>query len=149
MLLARINRTEPERILVIVKAAEALLEGRPVCYQFDGTNDGKDAYLADAAIDATRVIGLADEAIASGAYGRVLVYGLKTNAIVYASKNMADNCGGILNVASGNSGRLELSVSLGAATVVQPNFVVAHSASLASGSDSDVENDTGVFVRCL
>jgi len=146
MLLARINRTEPERILVIVKAAEALLEGRPVCYQFDGTNDGKDAYLADEAVDASKVIGLADEAIASGAYGRVLVYGLKTNAQVVGASNFAANCGAILNIASGSSGHLVMSASVAAATAVQPNFVYAHSASLASSS---ALRAMGVYVRCL
>lgn len=146
MLFARINRTEPEKILIIVKAAEALLEGRPVCYQFDGTGDGKDAYLADAAADATRVVGLADEAIASGAYGKVLAYGLKTNAQVYGASNFAANCGAILNVDSVSSGCLCQSVSIGAATAIQPNFVYAHSASLALSAGL---RDIGVFVRCL
>jgi len=150
MLLARINRTEPERVLIIVKAGEALVEGRPVCYHFDGTNGGKDAFLANAATDATMVIGLADEAIASGAYGRVLVYGLKTNAqVLISGSHAAVDCGAILKVVSGggaSNGGLSLSIGVGAATNVQPNFVLAHSASVTSAS---TEQALGVYVRCL
>ena len=146
MLFARINRSEPERVLIIVKAAEALLDGRPVCYHFDGTGDGKDAYMSNAATDATLTIGLADEAIASGSYGRVLVYGLKTNAQILGASNFAANCGAILNVASGSSGYMLMAASVGAATAVQPNFVYAHSASLTSSS---ALRAAGVYVRCL
>lgn len=146
MLLARINREEPERVTIIVKAAEALLDGRPVCYHFDGTGDGKDAYTANAATDGTLVVGLADEAIASGSYGKVLAYGLKTNAQVVCASDFAANCGAILNVISESSGALSMSASVGAATAVQPNFVYAHSASLTS---SAALRAMGVYVRCL
>ena len=146
MLFAKINRTEPERILMIVKAAEALLDGRPVCYHFDGTNDGKDAYLANEATDGTLVVGLADEAVASGAYGRILAYGLKTNAQAYGASNFAANCGAIFGIDSKSSGCLCQSVSLGAATAVQPNFVYGHSVSLALSSGLRA---MGVYVRCM
>jgi len=146
MLFARINRADPERVLIIVKAAEALHDGRPVCYHFDGTGDGKDAYRANAATDATVVVGLADEAIASGDYGRVLVYGLKTNAQAHGASNFADNCGAQFSVDSKSSGCLEQGVSLGAATAVQPNFVYAQSASTALSAGL---RTMGVFVRCM
>ena len=146
MLIARINREDPEKVLIIVKAAELLPDGRPVCYHFDGTGDGKDAYLADAATDGTLVVGLADEAIASGKYGKVMVYGLKTNAQAYGASNFAANCGAIFGIDSKSSGCLLQSVSLGAATAVQPNFVYAHSASLALSAGL---RELGVYVRCL
>ena len=146
MLIKRINRNDPERILIIVKAAEALLDGRPVCYHFDGTGDGKDAYLANEATDGTLVVGLADEAIASGSYGRVLVYGLKTNAQAYGASNFAADCGAIFGIDSKSSGCLLQSVSLGAATAVQPNFVYAQSASTALSAGL---RTMGVYVRCL
>jgi len=144
MQFARINRTEPERVTIIVKAAEALLDGRPVCYHFDGTGDGKDAYLSDAATDGTVTIGLADEAIASGEYGRVLVYGLKTNAQVLGDSNFL--VGAILNVASGSNGYLLMAAAVGAATACQPNFVFAGAATLTS---SAALRAAGVYVRCL
>ena len=146
MQFARINRAEPERVTIIVKAAEALLDGRPVCYHFDGTNDGKDAYLCNEAADGTLVIGLADEAIASGAYGRVLVYGLKTNAQAYADQAGVLNCGAAFAVVHGSSGCLHMSASLGAATARQPNFVFANSVSMAFSAGL---RDTGIFVRCM
>jgi len=146
MLFSRINRTEPERVTVIVKAGEALLDGRPVCYHFDGTGDGKDGFLANAVTDATMVIGLADEAIASGEYGRVLAYGLKTNAQILGDSDFAVNCGAQFAVEEGSSGYLIMGASVGAATAVQPNFVYGHSASLTS---SAALRAAGVFVRCL
>jgi len=146
MLFARINREEPERVCLIVKAAEALLDGRPVCYHFDGIGDGKDAYLANEAVDGTKTIGLADEAIASGVYGKVLVYGLKTNAQILGDSDFAANCGAVLNVASGSSGHLVMSESVGAATAMQPTFVYGHSASLTS---SAALRAAGVYVRAL
>ena len=146
MLFSRINRTEPERVLIIVKAGEALLDGRPVCYHFDGTGDGKDAFIVNEAGDMTKAIGLADQAIASGSYGKVLAYGLKTNAQAFGGSNFSANCGAVLNIASASSGCLSMSVSIGAATAVQPNFVYAHSASLTLSAGL---RTMGVYVRCM
>jgi hypothetical protein len=146
MLFSRINRSDPEKIFMSVKAGEALLAGRPVCLHFNGTDDGKVGYLADAATDGTLVVGLADKAIPSGDYGLVQCYGYRGDAQVVNASDAALDCGAILAVGSGSSGHLYMSVSVGAATAAQPPFVLAGS---ASKTTSTTLYATGVFIRCM
>jgi len=149
MLFQRINRTDPEKVFVVTKAGENLLQGRPVCLHFDGTLDGVDGFLADAASDATLVVGLAHTAITSGEFGLVQCYGYRTDGkITNASTNTLDQ-GAILNVASQLSGHLSMSVSIGAATAVNPMFVLANSASIATTASSDGAQTVPVFIRCM
>jgi hypothetical protein len=146
MLFPRINRTDPEKIWMCVKAGEALLIGRPVALHFNGTDDGKMGYTADAAADGTLVVGLADKAIASGDYGLVQCYGFRSDAQLYLGSNGSVDCGGILAVASASSGFLSMSVSIGAISADQPPFVLALSASQTSSSGLVTG---GVFIRCM
>jgi hypothetical protein len=146
MIFTRINRNDPEKIWMCVKAGEALLIGRPVALHFNGTDDGKVGYLADAATDATLVVGLADKAIASGDYGLVQCYGYRSDAQVINASDAAADCGAIMAVGSASSGYLYMSVSLGAATALQPNFVLALS---ASKTTSTTLYTGGVFIRCM
>lgn len=146
MLFPRLNRTEPEKVWMCVKAGEALLIGRPVCLHFNGTDDGKVGYTADAATDATLVVGLADKAIASGDYGLVQCYGFRSDAQIINASDAAADCGAVLAVGSASSGYLYMSVSAGAATALQPNFVLALS---ASKTTSTTLYTGGVFIRCM
>ena len=149
MLFQRINRTDPEKVFVVVKAGENLLQGRPVCLHFDGTNDGVDGYLTNAASDATLVIGLAHTAITSGEFGLVQCYGYRTDAQITNATSAARDTGAILAVASELSGHLTMSVSVGAATAVQPAFVLANSATVAVTASSDGVQAVPVFIRCM
>jgi hypothetical protein len=149
MLFSRINKTDPEKVCAVVQAGEALLAGRPVCYHWTGTSDGKIGWLADAATDATMTIGLADAAIAINAYGLVQVYGYRSDAQLLCASNVATNCGAILAVGSASSGYLYMSASVGAATALQPNFVLAMSASSTSTDISATLFTGGVFIRCM
>lgn len=146
MIFTRINRTDPEKIWMCVQAGEALLIGRPVALHFSGTSDGKMGYLADAATDATLVVGLADKAIAANDYGLVQCYGYRSDAQVINASDAAADCGAIMAVGSASSGYLYMSVSVGAATALQPNFVLALS---ASKTTSTTLYTGGVFIRCM
>ena len=146
MLFPRINRTEPEKVFICVNAGEALLIGRPVALHFSGTDDGKVGYLADAAADGTLVVGLADKAIASGDYGLVQCYGYRSDAQLVNASDAAANCGAILAIGSGSSGHLYMSASIGAATAMQPDFVLALS---ASKTTSTTLYAGGVYIRCM
>jgi hypothetical protein len=146
MLFTRLNRTDPEKVFMNVKAGEALLIGRPVALHFSGTDDGKAGYLADAATDGTLVVGLADKAIASGAYGLVQCYGYRSDAQIINASDAAANCGAIMAIGSASSGHLYMSVSVGAATADQPAFVLALS---ASKTTSTTLYTGGVFIRCM
>lgn len=146
MIFSRVNRTDPEKVFMCVKAGEALLIGRPVCLHFNGTDDGKVGYLADAATDGTLVVGLADKAIASGDYGLVQCYGYRSDAQVINASDAAADCGAIMAVGSASSGYLYMSASVGAATAAQPQFVLALS---ASKTTSTALYTGGVFIRCM
>ena len=146
MLFSRINRTDPEKVFIAVKAGEALIAGRPVCMHFNGTDDGKVGYLADAATDYTLVVGLADKAIASGDYGLVQCYGFRSDAFMYLGSDAAADCGAVLAVASASSGFLSMSVSVGAITAMNPMFVFAHS---VSKTTTTALWQGGVFIRCM
>jgi len=149
MLLQRINRSDPEKVFVVVKAGEALKSGRPVCLHFDGTDDGLDAFLANAAEDATTVIGLADADIASGEYGLVQAYGYRSSAVVHANSDLSVDNHAVMAVASALSGYLSLSASLGAQTALAPMFVCAVSASIADTTTTSDTTTAPVFIRCL
>ena len=146
MLLQRINRSNPEKVWIVVKAEEALLVDRPVCLHFTGTDDGLLAATANAATDGTKVVGIADAAIALGDYGLVQCYGYRATAQIINASDAAADCGGHLAVGSASSGYLYMSVSLGAATNVQPNFIMANS---ASKTTSTTLYESQIFIRCM
>ena len=145
MLFSRINKTDPEKAFVVVKAGEALCAGKPVTYHFSGTDDGKLAYLANAATDHSLIVGLADAAIASDAYGLVQCYGFRSDAYVILASSQAVGAGGVLDVTSLSSGALYLLASAGAAGVAWTPFALANSATQATCA----EKVMGVFIQCM
>ena len=146
MLFQRINRSDPEKVFMVVKAGEALVANRPVALHFSGTDDGLIGFTADAASDATAVIGIADTAVAIGEYGLVQCYGFRSAAIALGASNFSVGQHDVLCVMSASSGGLSQSVSIGAASNVQPNFVAAGSASSALSAGY---RDMAIFIRCL
>ena len=146
MLFSRINKVDPEKVFIVVQAGEALLQGRPVCYHWTGTSDGKIGWLADEATDQQTVVGLADAAIASGAYGLVQCYGYRSDGQVMLSTTIALNNGAALNIASVSSGCLSCAVTIAAAGGAFLPFVLAASATMASTATPAA---MGVFIRCM
>ena len=146
MLFQRINRSDPEKIFMVVKAGEALVAGHPVALHFTGTNDGLLGFTANAPEDATSVVGIADAAVVSGEYGLVQCYGFRLTAAVQGGSQFDPLAHDILAVMSESSGALSQSVSIGAITANLPMFVAAGSASSASSADT---RSMPVFIRCL
>jgi len=146
MLFQRINRSDPEKVFMVVKAGENLLAGRPVCIQFTGTDDGLIGMLANAAGDGASTVGIADGAIASGGYGLVQVFGFRSSAKVLGASNFSVNQHAILNVMHASSGGLSMSVSIGAATAMAPMFIAAVS---ASSTLTTAYYDMPIFIRGL
>ena len=146
MLFQRINRSDPEKVFMVVKAGEALVAGRPVALHFTGTDDGLLAYTANAASDATATIGIADTVVPSGEYGLVQCYGFRSSASVLGASNFSVGQHDILAVMSASSGGLSQSVSVGAITANMAMFIAAGSASSALSAGF---RDMAVFIRCL
>ena len=146
MLFQRINRSDPEKIFMVVKAGENLLVARPVCFHFTGTDDGLSAFTVNAAVDTGLTIGIADAAIASGAYGLVQCYGFRSDVYTINGSTEDSNSAGMYGLDSASSGHLkQISSSMGELTQL-PNFMGAHSISLAT---TNAVRLTGIFIRCL
>uniref|UniRef100_A0A6M3KZA6 Uncharacterized protein n=1 Tax=viral metagenome TaxID=1070528 RepID=A0A6M3KZA6_9ZZZZ len=146
MLFQRINRSDPEKVFLVVKAGEALLKSRPVCLHFDGTDDGLDAFTVDAEVDTGYTVGIADADIASGDYGLVQCYGFRSDVYTINGSTESNNSAGMYGLDSASSGHLkQISSSMGELTQL-PNFMGAHSISLATTSAVRL---TGIFIRCM
>ena len=145
MLVQRIGGA-PEKVFIVVKAGENLLRGRPVCFHFDGVDDGLDAFTANAEVDSIYVCGIADRDIASGDYGLVQCYGFRSDCYTINGSSEDSNSGGMYGIASASSGHLvQISSSMGELTQL-PNFAGAHSISLTT---TDALRRTGIFIRCM
>lgn len=91
MYFQHINQTDTEAVFCQCQnaATTALAVGSPVCWAYNGTNDGVAvAYPATAILYHTAGI-IADQSLAAGAYGRVQVYGHNANALVYGGTDVA------------------------------------------------------------
>lgn len=149
MLFQRINRSDPEKIFIVVKAGEALVQSHPACFQFAPANtQGLTAMAADAATDETAVIGIIDGAIASGEYGLVQCYGYRSDCYALGGSVQAVNSGGYYGVRSGSSGHLIQISSSGVWSVGLPfpPFIAAHSTTVATTNAIAL---VGVFIRCM
>jgi hypothetical protein len=105
-----INRTNPEKVFVVVRndSAAAIGKGYPVVYKFDGTRDGLDVEDVNTggAAKAHLLAGLLDASLPAGQYGLAQCYGVRTDAVVLkcgtaTSKNAA--IGDLLAIHSGVS----------------------------------------------
>jgi hypothetical protein len=77
MLFQRVNRTDAEKVFVIVKNVQGatITTGRPVAYTATSM-DGISAVIADAAADYLLFSGVADQDIPNNEYGRVQIAGM-------------------------------------------------------------------------
>ena len=88
MLLARISRTDPEKVFIVVKngyTTASLTNGQPVMWDM-GDADGVNVTKPSAAFKrGAAFAGIVAETIASGSYGLIQVYGHHTAVIVDSS----------------------------------------------------------------
>ena len=84
MIIQRVNRSNPEKVFVVVRndSAASIGKGYPVVFIMDGTRDGLDITDAKtgAAAKAHLIAGLLDSALAAGSYGLAQCYGVRTDA---------------------------------------------------------------------
>lgn len=149
-----IINTGAEYGVVTVRAATAISAGCVVCWEMDGTEDGL-SVTVPAATTAFLVAGIAPAAIASGAKGEAVCYGLVTNARV-ARVGSASNdnvaVGDVYDIYSASS--MLSYVKAGAAVVESASdaasgkFVAA--ATVGSGGASSLSSTTTkVWVRLM
>jgi len=87
MLFQRINRSDPEKIFVVVKngyATASLTSGQPVMWDLTD-KDGVSVSISTGAKTAALFAGVAAETIAVGAYGLMQVFGYHPSVVVTCS----------------------------------------------------------------
>ena len=84
MLIQQLNRTDPEKVFIVVKNAEGSEIKKDAVVQLDISTDidGNRAVQPNSN-ELNAVIGLADKAIADGAFGLVQCYGYRASSIVF------------------------------------------------------------------
>ena len=86
MILQRINRSNPEKVFIVVRndTASAFVKGLPCVFKFDGTRDGLDVEDAKTGAAAKNhlIAGINDTAIGAGEYGLAQCYGVRTDAVI-------------------------------------------------------------------
>lgn len=152
MNIQRINRTDPEKVFIVVKNAEAsaaLVQGGPVVWKASGTDDGLEVVklVTGAAAKSTLLAGIADTAIANAAIGFVQCYGIRTDAVI--------NQAGTASAANGAIGDVMIpwtasdafsGVAAGAATGYSPWAVLMQTVA----SSTAIATTTGkVFLRAM
>lgn len=148
MIFQRLNRTDPERVFIVVLANEAL-----------SADDACQWELASASIDGVKVrqpdtgnlyafVGVADAAIAANAYGLVQVYGYRSTSRCFQT-NTSQATGLALAPAAGQVYLASVATTFAsnAAVTLHPIFGVLGE-SIASSSVSATISKK-VFIRAL
>jgi len=84
MLFAKLNRTNPENVYVVVQNVEGatITTGRAVAYAAGASNDGVQAVIANASGDYPSFIGIASRDVANNDYGLVQIGGLVASVLL-------------------------------------------------------------------
>lgn len=142
MIFKRLNRTEPERIFVVMQANEANIAADDVvCLESTAASvDGVKVIQPATALQAAHsVVGVADAAIANGAYGLVQVFGYRsTSRIVTTNSDYA------LNIALTPSSGQDYLSTVASTVGVVPLAVLLESQTSSTGTVSKK-----VFLRAL
>jgi hypothetical protein len=152
MLFKRLNRTLSEDVFIYCRndeASNAWIKGAPVVLQADGTRDGVDAVrlLTGAAAKSTLLVGVAHAATASGEYGKVQIYGLRTDCVINQAGTASDANGAVGDVLTPWTASNAFSgAAAGAATGYSPWAVLMQTVA-SSGTVATVAGK--VFLRCM
>ena len=142
MLFKRLNRTDAERVFVVMQANVANIAADDVVSLETNASsvDGvKINQPATAIIAQHCVVGVADAAIANGAYGLVQIYGYRSTSRVLAS-----NGDQALAVALAPVSGQDYLSSFVSSTAIYPQFVLLESATSSNGTVSKK-----IFIRCM
>ena len=145
MIFQRINRTNAERVFVVFKANEAGIAADDVC-QLDttaGSADGVNIIQPEAA-GLNLTVGLADAAIADGAYGLVQVYGYRSTSRLHV-RSSSLTAGHHLIPATAVDELLQLDDTGASAVNYHPGFATLESVAKTTSSTVSAK----IFIRCM
>ena len=92
MLFQRVNRTDPEKIFIVVKnsySTASLTNGQVACWDYTTDADGVGVTKAATTQDGFAIAGIVAETIAHNAYGLVQVYGYHSAGRVDGTTGLA------------------------------------------------------------
>jgi hypothetical protein len=143
MIFKRLNRTSPEQVFAVFQAAEAGISADDPVQIDTSSQDGVAVEQpATSAAEATNLtIGVADAAIANGAYGLVQIYGYRSTGRVLAL---------LTSIAAGVALRpvsdVDYFETAAAHVAIAPNFALV--ASVAQSASTGTVS-TKIFIRCM
>lgn len=152
MIIQRINRTNPEKVFVVVNngSAASIGKGYPVVYEFDATNDGLSVTDVNTGTAARNhlVAGLLDTTLAAGAYGLAQCYGVRTDAPM-PRQGTATNANQVVGDAMVlfTASSIISNVAAGAVSAYLPGIVCGQT--LASSGTSTLTTTGTVFLRLM
>lgn len=151
MIIQRINRTNPEKVFIVVRNDEsaAMTKGTPITFKFDGTRDGLDAQDSKTGAAAKNGLcaGIADSAIAAGAYGLAQCYGIRDDAVILKCGTATDANAAIGDALVLHTAITALSgVAAGAVSAYFPGFVMGET--MASSAATATTTAT-IFIRMM
>ncbi len=141
----RLNRSDGEKVFVVMQANEANI----------AADDVVSLELTAASIDGVKicrpvsaqlnaVVGVADAAIANGAYGLVQVYGYRSTSRILQSGSTLPI--GVALIAVAAQDWLD-TISLAGAGAYLPAFTLLETAASAAGANSTTSKK--IFIRCM
>lgn len=155
MIFQRVNRTDPEKVFIVVRNSEgSTLNADDVC-QWETASasvDGVRVRVPDTS-HAGSVTGIVDAAITDGSYGLVQVYGYRSSSRIFQTDTSQDT-GAFLEASLGavHLSSYASSQTIASNTTVSithrpgPYFILAET---IASSASSVTISAKVFVRCL
>ena len=145
MLFKRLNRTDAERVFSVFKANEAgIAADDVVALEITAASLDGVAIVQPVAASLTMTVGIADAAIANGAYGLVQIYGYRsTSRVLQTGTSLTAG----LTVLAPVAGQDYLSSAATVPLGYLPSFVLLNSQSSAPGANSTTS--AKIFIRCM
>lgn len=150
MIFQRVNRTDPERVFVVMRNNEGATINANQTVQLE---------LASASIDGVRVrdmdtgnlhafVGVADAAIADGAYGLIQVYGYRSTSILFQTNTSVDTGVVLIPVAAQDYlDSVATTVASNTTITLQPIFAFLGESIASSSASATISKK--IFIRAL
>jgi len=146
MIFQRINRTAAERVFAVFRANEANVAADNVV-QLDLTAASVDGVfiVQPNANEHNAVVGIADAAIANGAYGLVQIYGYRSTSIIHMSGSSMQIGAALIPI--GGSDGLYMASNFTPASGELPSFVLLET--LVDETGATETGTSKIFIRCM
>jgi len=148
MIFQRVNRSDPEKVFIVVQSNGTIISDQVVQWELNSASVNGVLIRSVAASNEWSTVGVADKAIASGAYGLVQVYGYRRTSLVFQTNTSFDTGVPLVPVAGQSYWSSFGSTYASNTTVTQAPVLAVNMASVASSAAS-AQVSTKIFIRAL